>query len=277
MSAPMTRSTVTLFFTLITASAAVFAQDAGEDALSANEIIEQCYYKNAGEDQLAQLTIILRDRSGSEKKNVYTRYWKDYGGKDDIVDKMLLVTEFPPDAAGSKFLRWAYTRESGRNADQWIYLPVLKKVRRVSVRDEGDSFLGSDLTYADISTRSIDEDEHKLLKTEQRDGDEYYVVESTPRESDPLYGRRVLWFNKTDDLDDCVNTKIEYYDRNNNLLKEQTLKWQRINGAWIWDRVEVRNVRSDHVSVFEVSDVKVNTGIDDSVFSERNLLRQRAR
>jgi hypothetical protein len=260
----------------VAGSMTVLSAHGADQTLSATDIVSQCYYKNAGEDQRAQLSITLKDKSGSEKKNIYSRYWKDYGGKDDIADKMLLITEFPPDAEGSKFLRWAYTRKSGRNADQWIYLPVLKKVRRVSVRDEGDSFLGSDLTYADISARAIDEDEHRLLKTEDQNGGQHYVIESIPRESNPLYSRRVLWFSNPNDMNECVNVKIEYYDKNNDLLKEQTLKWQRVDGAWVWDQVQVRNVRNEHMSVFEVSDVKVNTGIDDPVFSERNLLRQRA-
>ena len=271
MNGPTTTKIITVLV-FAAGSMSVLSAHSADEILSATEIVSQCYYKNAGEDQHAQLSIILKDKSGSEKKNVYSRYWRDYGGKDDIADKMLLITEFPPDAEGSKFLRWAYTRKSGRNADQWIYLPVLKKVRRVSVRD---SFLGSDLTYADISTRAIDEDEHRLLKTENQDGIQRYVVESVPKESNPLYSRRVLWFSNPNDMNSCVNTKIEYYDRNNDLLKEQTLKWQRVDGAWVWDQVQVHNVRNDHISVFEVSEVKVNTGIDDSVFSERNLLRQR--
>lgn len=246
-----------------------------EEAPSAISVVEKCYYKNAGEDQQTKLSIVLQDKGGGEKKNVYARYWKDYAGKDDVSDKMLLVTEYPPDAEGSKFLRWAYTRESGKNADQWIYLPVLKKVRRVSVRDEGDSFLGSDLTYADIGTRSIEEDDHVFYKANEPGSDKYYVVESTPKAETSLYSRRILWFTKAGSMDECVNTRIDYFDKSNTLLKTQLLQWQRHGDAWVWDRVEVRNVQNGHRSVFEVSEVKVNAGLDDTIFSERNLLRQR--
>src|SRR3990170_1092498 len=168
-----------------------------EEAISAVDVVKQCYYKNAGDDQQTKLTITLKDKSGSEKKNIYARYWKNFQGKDDLSDKMLLITEYPPDAEGSKFLRWAYTRDSGKNADQWIYLPVLKKVRRVSVRDEGDSFLGSDLTYADIGTRAVDEDNHVFYKSDEPGSDKYFLVESTPKTSNSLYSRRVLWFVKS--------------------------------------------------------------------------------
>ncbi|KAF0192294.1 MAG: hypothetical protein FD165_919 [Gammaproteobacteria bacterium] len=269
------RQVLTLLVGLTTVSLPLYG--VAEEAVSAVDIVKRCYYKNAGNDQQTKLSITLKDKSGSEKKNVYARYWKDYKGRDDIADKMLLTTEYPPDAEGSKFLRWAYTRESRKNADQWIYLPVLKKVRRVSVRDEGDSFLGSDLTYADIGMRAVEEDNHAFYETDDPNRSDYYVIESTPKEASSLYSRRILWFNKSASADDCVNVRIDYFDKKNNtLLKTQTLKWQRHDGAWVWDRVEVHNVQNDHRSIFEVADVKVNTGLDDTLLSERNLLRKRA-
>ena len=153
---------------------------APESTLTGKEIFERCNFKYPGEDQQSTLTIILRDKDGNERKNVYHRLWKDYKGVGGIVDKMVLYTEFPPDAEGAAFMRWAYTPASDKNADQWIYLPVLRKIRRVSIRDPGDSFLGSDLTYADISGRDVDADKHKLVKVLVKGNLKYYAIESTP-------------------------------------------------------------------------------------------------
>jgi len=183
----------------------------------------------------------------------------------------VLYTEFPPDARGTGFLRWAFTPEAEKNADQWIYLPVLRKTRRVSIRDPGDSFLGSDLTYADISGRSIDQDKHKLLTVDKKNGKEFYVVESTPKESSPLYSKRVSWFSKEDDLDSCVKVGIVYYDSRGDELKKQSLSWQKIGGAWLWKKVEVKNVQTRHSSLFEVEKAEVNVGLRDNVFTERAL------
>ena len=237
------------------------------------EVVKQCNYKNPGEDQRNKLTIILRDRAGSERKSVYQRLWKDYRGEEMVADKMVLFTEYPPDAVGTGFMRWAFTEKAGKNADQWIYLPELRKTRRVSIRDPGDSFLGSDLTYADISGRSLDQDEHSFIKIEEKDGRELYVIESTPKESDPLYSKRMSWFTKSDDWNGCVKVGVVYYDRKGQLLKQQSLSWQQVGDAWMWRRVEVRNVQTGTSSIFEVDEAEVGVGLKDRVFTERTLKR----
>lgn len=238
------------------------------------EIVGQCEVKNPGKDQRGRLTITLIDKGGNERKNIYLRLWKDYDGTGKVADKMVLFTEYPPDARGAAFLRWAFTPDADRNADQWLYLPTLGKVRPVSVREPGDSFLGSDLTYADISDRPIDRDDHKLLRVDNLNGEEFYVVESTPnkdKDKAPLYSKRIGWYKKTPDWSGCVRSKMEYYDVKGNILKTQTLTWQQINDAWLWKRVEVQNVQSKHSSVFEIDEAEINVGIADDVFTERTL------
>jgi len=246
---------------------------AADDALAAgHDIFQHCNFKNPGDDQRSRLTIILRDKDNNEKKNVYRRLWKDYRGEGGVADKMVLFTEYPPDAEGAAFMRWAYTPQADRNADQWIYLPVLKKIRRVSIRDPGDSFLGSDLTYADISGRPIEADQHRLVQTLKRGGQEIYAVESMPVDkSVALYSKTISWFIKDQDWDTCTKRQVDYFDKKGEPLKQQTLKWQRVKNAWVWDEVLVKNVQTGHSSLFKVTDVQVNVGLHDDDFAERAL------
>ncbi len=243
----------------------------GEEKLTGKEIFERCGYKYPGEDQRSKFTVMLRDRQGNVKKSEYLRFWKDFKGKEGVSDKMLLFTIYPPDARGAAFMRVAYTRELNKAVDQWIYLPVLKKIRRVSIRDPGDNFLNSNLTYADVSKRALEDDDHKYLGIKNVKGLDFYMVESTPRESRPLYSKRIFWFLKTPDWEDCVNTRIDYYDTKGALLKEQFIKWQKIDNAWIWDRVLVRSRQDLTASVFQISEVEINTDLSDDVFSARTL------
>lgn len=253
---------------LALALGAAQAQPSGE------EIVQQCDLNtNIGQDSRSTLTMTLRDSGGNEQKNVYKRYWIDHKGKDQIVDKMMLFTQYPPDAAGTAFMRWGYVPGAGKNAEQWLYLPSLNTLRRVSVRDPGDSFLGSDLTYQDISYRGLDEDTHKLLREDKADGVDYYVVESVPREKKPLYGKKIAWYQKTDNWSECRKRRVEYYDTQDSLIKTETLKWQKVGDAWLWDEVHVDNGRTGHSSVFKVTDPEVNVGLDDKLFSERSLRR----
>jgi hypothetical protein len=242
--------------------------------LTGADIVQRCDLdKNPGKDQRTELTVILRDAAGSEKKNVYRRYWKDFGGKDQFAEKLVLFTEFPPDAAGTGFMRWGYVAGVGKNAEQFLYLPSLKTMRRVSVRDPGDSFLGSDLTYQDISPRPLGQDEHRLLGEEEKDGISYYVVESIPKEEKPLYGKLKIWYQKAPDWADCNKRRIEHYDDRGNMIKVQTLSWQKVDQAWAWDEVFVENLKVGHSSIFRVADVNINVGLKDNMFTERMLKR----
>lgn len=261
---------------LFGSSPAMSADGAGDapEGLTGAEIFKLCGYKYPGEDQRSKFTVLLRDKQGNIKKSEYLRYWKDFKGAGGVADKMLLFTIFPPDAKGAAFMRVAYTAEKGRKVDQWIYLPVLRKIRRVSIRDPGDNFLNSNLTYADVSQRALEEDEHKFLGVKKIQGLRFYLVESRPKERKPLYSKRVFWFHKGEQgWDDCVNTRIDYYDKKGELLKEQFIKWQKVGKAWVWDRVLVRNKRNLSASVFQISGVQINTGLPASIFTARTLRR----
>ncbi len=263
-------STIVLICGVLIGGQAVSADD--ESSLSGREIVAKCGIKHAGVDQRSRLTVILQNpQQGTEKRSVYRRYWKSYAGQDGVFDKMLLFTEYPPDAVGSAFMRVAYDSKTGKEADQWIYLPLLKKIRRVTIRDPGDSFLNSDLSYADVAQRPLAADHHNFLGVKLLQEMEFYQVESIPVGKNDIYAKRVQWYLKSESWDTCVSARIDYYTKEGALAKVQFNKWQQVNGAWIWDRVLVRNTLTGHVSVFVVSDVEVDVGLIDSLFSARTL------
>ena len=221
---------------LVLFSTQLSAKEVEKDAkqITGRDIVAQCDFKNPGNDQRSQLTINLIDQYGEERKTVYLRLWKDMKGKDGILDKMVLFTLYPPDAKGAAFMRWAYDPKEGKHAEQWIYLPTLRKIRRVSVRDLSDSFLGSDLTYGDISYRNIDQDEYQLIRIDQdKNGTQYYVILSKPKEADPQYAKKVSWYIKKPDMNNCVKVRVNYYDKKDQFLKQQNLKWQKVDGPQI--------------------------------------------
>ncbi len=255
-------------FSLFVVPCVSFAE---EEKITGEEVVRKCYYKYQGEDQKSKLVIILRDKNGKEKKTVNTRVWKSYHGENAIDDKMILFTEFPPDAKGMAFMRWGYTPESKKKDDLWIYLPVLRKVRRISARDIDDRFMGSDLTYSDVSIRPLEKDEHKFIKMDTIENQEYFVVESIPKEKNPFYQKRVTWFKKEKEWDNCVEARVDYYDRKGDSLKRLLVEWQKVNNAWVWKKVFVENFQTSHTTTFEITDVEINTGLPDRLFTERSL------
>ena len=79
--------------------------------------------------------------------------------------------------------------------DQWIYLPALRKVRRIASGDKENSFMGSDMIYDDMADREVEEDRHKLLRVEQNNGTKFYVLESIPTKENYIYSKKLRWVN----------------------------------------------------------------------------------
>lgn len=217
-------------------------------------------------DQKNKVILHLIEKDGTKKKIEASRYWKNYRAKEGLDSKMLLVTDFPPDSRGISFLIWDYSQEN-KTDDLWLYLPALRMVRRISAQDQNDAFLGSDLTFGDMGQRRLDEDEHKLLREEGYLGTQTYVVESVPKEKTSIYSKKVSWISK----DSWTVLKIDYYDRNSKLLKRQTIEWQSLDNFSVWKKTEVTNVQNGHRTIFEVSDLRVNGGLEDEDFTERSL------
>jgi len=261
-------------FIALFALAAIVVSPSLTAAPAANEIIQRCDLETPlGKDQRSEMTVILRDPEGNEKKRVYHRYWIDNKGKRDVLDKMVLFTEFPLDAKGTAFMRWNYMPNLHKNAEQWLYLPSLKTIRRVSVRDPGDSFLGSEMTYYDIDIHLPEDNRNRLLREETRDGKKYYVIETIPGGDNPLYSKEIAWYLTADDWSDCNKTRIEYYDGHGALQKVQKMSWQKVDGAWVWDQAIVDNQQSGHTSIFRIRDVEINVGLKQRLFTERTMKR----
>ena len=242
--------------------------------VEAETIIQRCDLDTPlGKDQRSRMIVALRDADGNEKTRVYRRYWKAANGKKGILDKMVLFTEKPLDAKGTGFMRWNYLPKLHKNAEQWLYLPGLKTIRRVSVRDPGDSFLGSDMTYFDIDLHLPEDDKQRIIKEEEKDGRKIYVIETIPDKSPKLYSKIVSWYQTGESWSDCNKTRIEYFDGSGALLKVQKMNWQQVDGAWIWDEAKVENLQTGHSSSFKIRDVEINVGLRDRLFTERTLKR----
>jgi len=141
----------------------------------------------------------------------------------------------------------------------------LKKVKRISSDSKSDYFMGSDFTYDDLGDRKLDADVHKLLREENIDGKDCYVVESVSKDEDYMYSKTITWIRK----DNFVGVKKEFYDEDGELLKALSIKnVEKISGFWTITKSEMNNVQKDHKTTIELSNIKINTGVPASKFSE---------
>ena len=260
------------YFLLTFLSLIVFglpSAQAGEK-LSAREIIERSENVYPGMDQQSKLTFIIKEPGGDERKVILRRYWKNYPKDPEIDSKVLVFHVYPPDTRGTAFMVWTYKSSVGRPEDMWIYLPLLRKVQKLP-QHPNEIFSGSNLKPADMIPRDPGLDKHRLLREETINNQEYYVVESTPKKRDPNYNysKVVKWINKNNFLKE----RLDYYDSDGSLLKTQLITWKKVKNAYVWEKVVITNVKTGVQTILYISDIKVDAGLKDRLFTLRTMAR----
>ncbi len=255
-----------VLFIALTLGLAVFSA-APAYALSAAELFEKSQAVNPGEDQQSKLTLLIKDGDGNTRKVVLKRFWKMYT-EGDIAAKVLLFHEYPPESRGTAFMVWTPTLDSGQESQQWIYIPILRKVNKLPGQME-ENIQGSDLRASDMDPRGVTQDNHTLLREEKIGSERYYVVASTPKEEDKAYpySKVIRWISASNFLID----KIDYYDKDGKLLKKQTISWKQIKDALVWQKVVIANVQTGSQTTLNLTDIHVNQGLRESLFTERMM------
>ncbi|MBF0587247.1 outer membrane lipoprotein-sorting protein [Prosthecochloris sp. N3] len=241
----------------------------GETAVvTGRQVMEMEDDRPDGDDRTSVLTMTLVNKRGSERVREVSSCSKDYG-KDR---KSVMVFRSPADVKGTAFLSWEYDDPS-REDDKWLYMPAMKKVRRISGSSKNEYFMGSDFTYDDMGDRNVDEDAHALLGEEEIAGHTCWKVESVPLGPDDMYTRKVIWISK----EARMALKAEYYDKDGLLKVYRVLDFAKVGGFWTVRRSEMENVVRKHKTLMEFSDMRYNTGLEDVFFKVSSIQRGRVR
>jgi len=236
-----------------------------QSTLTGLEIMQKVYDRPTGTDMEANLTMTLINSRGGERVREIRQYSRDFGN----VEKKIMFFVKPADVRNTSFMNWSYD-EPNKNDDQWIYLPALKKVKRISSDSKGDYFMGSDFTYDDLGDRKPQDDTHKILREEELNGEQCYVIESIPKDEDYMYSRTVTWIAK----DKWIGLKKEFYDEDEDYLKTLTIeKYEKIKDYWIVAKTVMDNVQKEHKTIMELSDITIDAGIPTNYFTDRMMKR----
>jgi len=197
---------------------------------------------------------------------------KDYEG----VRKTILLYTKPSNVKGTAFMSFDYD-EVSKDDDQWLYLPSLRKTKRISAANRGDYFLGTDFTFEDIklgAKMSKADYDYQVLKEEVVNGKMCYLLEGTPinkKISRELgYSKIHQWVDK----EIWLVLQSKYWDIAGNPLKSTFVKnVENIQGIWTFQELEAINHKSGHKTSITFSSSDYNTNIDDDLFSEESLTR----
>lgn len=240
-------------------SISVFAQDGLGIAKAAEK------YDEGFESSKVKLTMILTNKQGQES----TRFMHNQTLElSEDGDKSLIVFDSPKDVQGTATL--TYTHKEGAD-DQWLYLPALKRVKRISSDNKSGPFMGSEFAFEDLSSQEVEKYSYKFIKEEKINGVDAYVVERDPVDPKSGYTRQMVWYNK----DNYRLEKIDFYDRKNSKLKTLTYSKYQVFFDKHWRAGEMNMVnhltRKQTKLIFE--NYAFKTGLTDSDFSQNSLRR----
>ena len=201
---------ITLLTALLVAAAAQMNAQTGRD------IIQRVKDRPDGNTRYAEMQLTLVKKNGDKRERKMVSWAMDEG-KDT---KKIMFFTYPGDVKGTGFLTWDYD-QAGKEDDKWLYLPAMKKTRRISgSSSKTDYFMGTDFTYDDMGGRNVDDDTHTLLREETRDGHKCWVIESKTKDSREIYSRKLTWVRQ-----DCdTGVYVEFYDKLDKLHRVMTVQ-----------------------------------------------------
>jgi hypothetical protein len=246
---------------LLSLSFSALAQTPEEKGL---EIAIEADRRDTGfHDSTASLKMLLRNRQGDEStREIRVRTLEQL----DDGDKSLTIFDEPADVRGTAFL--SFTHKSGPD-DQWLYLPALKRVKRISSSNKSGPFMGSEFAYEDLSSQEVEKYSYKYLRDEACDGMECFVLERDPVDENSGYTRQVVWIDKQE----YRPHKVVFYDRKNAILKTLTYSdyQQYLDKYWRAGTMHMENHQTGKSTLLKWRDYRFQTGLSDTDFN-RNML-----
>ncbi len=219
-------------------------------------------------DMAADMNMILRNRQGDQsRREIRTRALE----MENDGDKGLSIFDTPRDVKGTAFLSFTHALTPD---DQWLYLPALKRVKRISSRNKSGPFMGSEFSYEDMSSQEVAKYTYKWLRDEPVDGRDSYLIERYPTYEFSGYTRQLVWVDK----DIWRPLKVEFYDRKNALLKTLTLhEYQPYldKPHYRPGRGEMINHQTGKSTTLEWNNYQFKTGLTERDFDKNSLKRAR--
>lgn len=239
----------------------LYAQTPEEKGL---EIAREADRRDTGwGDVQSESEMILRNRQGQESIR------RTHGKTLEVIgdgDKTLIVFDYPGDVKGTAFLSYTHAKEPD---DQWLFLPALKRIKRISSNNKSGPFMGSEFAYEDISSQEIEKYKYRFIRDDALDGRQAFVIERTPTYEHSGYTRQLAWVDK----EMYQPLKIDFYDRKGSLLKTLTAHGYKkyLDKYWRPDRMEMVNHQNGKSTSLIWKSYQFKNGYTDSDFDRNSL------
>jgi outer membrane lipoprotein-sorting protein len=218
-------------------------------------------------DFKAAMTMLLKNRQGEESLRNMRNQSLEMANDGD---KTLIIFDEPRDVKGTALL--SFSHKTGDD-DQWLYLPALKRVKRIASRNKSGPFMGSEFAYEDISSQEVEKYTYKYIGEREHDGIACFLLERYPIDSNSGYTRQQVWVDKQR----YIPLKIDYYDRKNSLLKTLVLRGyqQYLDKYWRADEMYMENHQTGKSTLLSWKKYDFGTGLTEADFNKNSLKRAR--
>ena len=231
------------------------------------EIAGKAHLRDVGFGDLeTNVLMVLKNKNGKESmRQIRIRTLEVVGDGD----KSLVIFDNPRDVKGTAFLN--YTHKVGDD-DQWLYLPALKRVKRISSQNKSGAFMGSEFAYEDFASQEVEKYTYKWIRDEIYENMECYVVERYPvDQANSGYLRQVTWIDKNE----YRLLKVDFYDRKDSLLKTLTTDGyhQYQDKYWRAEEMHMLNHQNNKSTSLKFSDYQFGNGLTENDFNTNSLAR----
>lgn len=244
-------------------STQVIAQTAQEKGLEISKEVDQ---RDTGfQDQQVEMEMVLRNKQGQESLRFMRSRIMEVEADGD---KSMIIFDRPRDVKGTALL--TYTHKTGPD-DQWLYLPALKRVKRIASRNKSGPFMGSEFAYEDLTSQEVEKYTYRFVEETELNGVAMFLIERDPVDENSGYKRQLVWINQAEYRPE----KIEFYDRKNSLLKTLEFKGyqQYLDQFWRADEMFMQNHQTGKSTVLKWKNYQFRNGFSDADFKKNALKR----
>ncbi len=220
-------------------------------------------------DNMVNMRMLLRNRHGQTSTRELRRHALEVT-EAGLGDRSLIIFETPRDIKGTALL--SHTKILDPD-NQWLYLPALKRVKRISSKNKSGPFVGSEFAFEDLVSQEVDKYGYKWLRDEPCGELECFVVERVPQYENSGYTRQVIWWDKAE----YRPQRIEFYDRKGDLLKTLTYEGYReyLGSFWRADLMQMENHQNGKSTDLFFDTWKFQSGQQAALFTPARLKRTR--
>ncbi|MEN8169535.1 MAG: outer membrane lipoprotein-sorting protein [Pseudomonadota bacterium] len=237
---------------------------------TARQIIDQADARDDGDNQVSDMTMTLTDKKGSKRVRSMRSFNKDKG-KDE---QSIMFFLSPADVKDTAFLTYDYD-EREKDDDQWLYLPALRKSKRIASSDKSGSFMGSDFNYSDMTRKNLDAYDFKILKEQEVRGAKTWIIEALPKSKEEIeetgYKKSWLFIRQ----DNFMLVRAVHWTHEGGRIKYMDVpKLEQIDGIWVAREMTMTTKKGKstlHRTLLNFDNIKFNQELDESMFTLRRL------